>query len=218
MRHSPTTLVKVENLNISTPRGRHLFLDLNAEISHDHIAMIGRNGVGKTTLLEILSGKVARSEVVLNTQPYLVPQDLPDSSRTIRFARKHLTKAELASAGLHSKLLSQNACSPGEQRRLQLLVARKAQPELLILDEPTSDLDEQGMDWLSDWLSNWSRGLVLVSHSHLLLRQFQHFFVIAESGCRYLAGGFKEVERFFDEEALRTINGHWSCFKCNPNI
>jgi ATPase subunit of ABC transporter with duplicated ATPase domains len=203
MRPFTATLVEVANLDVSTPSGRQLFLDLNVELSHDPVAMIGRNGVGKTTLLKILSGEVVRSEVVLHTVPYLVPQDLGPTSSTIRLARELLSKAELADAGLPLELLSQDACSPGEQRRLHLLAARQARPELLILDEPTSDLDEQGIDWLRHWLSKWSQGLVLVSHNRPLLRQFQHFFVIAESGCRYLSSGFKEVESFLVEEGLR---------------
>jgi len=203
MRPFPATLVEVENLNVSTPHGRQLFLDLNVEISRDPVAMIGRNGVGKTTLLKILSGEVDRSEVVLHTVPYLVPQVLGAASTTIRLARKLLSKVELAEAGLPWDLLSQDACSPGEQRKLHLLAARQASPELLILDEPTSDLDEQGIDWLRHWLSEWSKGLILVSHNRMLLRQFQHFFVIAEFGCRYLSGEFKKVESFLEEEGLR---------------
>lgn len=203
MSRHPATLVKVESLDVSTPLGRQLFQDLNVEISHDQAAMIGRNGVGKTTLLKILAGEVDRSEVVLHTAPCLVPQDLGSPSGTLRLARKLLSEADLADAGLSSDVLLQDACSPGEQRKLHLLAARKAWPELLILDEPTSDLDEHGIDWLRCWLSKWSRGLLLVSHNRMLLRQFQHFFVIAESGCRYLSGGLKEVENFLETEGLR---------------
>ena len=203
MSLSQSTLVKVENLDVSTPSGRQLFQDLNMEISHDQVAMIGRNGVGKTTLLKILAGEVDRPEVVLHTAPYFVPQELGSSSESIRLARKLFSPAELADAGLPSNLHLQDACSPGEQRKLHLLAARKAQPELLILDEPTSDLDEHGIDWLMSWLSKWTRGLLLVSHNRMLLRQFQHFFVIAESGCRYLSGGFNEVEDCLETEGLR---------------
>lgn len=203
MSRYPATLVKAENLDVSTPHGRQLFQNLNVEFSHDQVAMIGRNGVGKTTLLKILAGEIVRSEVVLHTAPYFVPQDLGDTSETIRFARKKLSGAELTDAGLSFDVLLQDACSPGEQRKLHLLAARKARPELLILDEPTSDLDEDGIDWLRGWLSEWSRGLLLVSHNRMLLRQFEHFFVIAESGCRYLSGGFKEVENCLETEGHR---------------
>ena len=203
MSLSPTTLVKVKSLDVCTPGGRQLFQDLNVEISHDQVAMIGRNGVGKTTLLKILAGEVDRHEVVLSTVPYFVPQELGPTSGTISLARKWFNGGELADAGLSSDLLLQDACSPGEQRKLHLLAARKARPELLILDEPTSDLDEQGIDWLVRWLSKWQRGLLLVSHNRMLLRQFQNFFVIAESGCRYLSGGLKEVKACLETEGLR---------------
>ncbi|TWU40248.1 ABC transporter ATP-binding protein uup [Novipirellula aureliae] len=203
MIRSPATLVKAENLDVYTPRGRQLFQGLNVEFSHDQVAMIGRNGVGKTTLLKILAGEIVRSEIVLHTVPYLVPQDLGATSETIHLARKMLSGGELADAGLSPDVLLQDACSPGEQRKLHLLAARKARPELLILDEPTSDLDEHGIDWLRGWLSEWSQGLLLVSHNRLLLRQFQHFFLIAESGCRHLSGGFKVVENCLETEGLR---------------
>ena len=83
MSLSPTTLVKVKSLDVCTPGGRQLFQDLNVEISHDQVAMIGRNGVGKTTLLKILAGEVDRHEVVLSTVPYFVPQELGPTSGTI---------------------------------------------------------------------------------------------------------------------------------------
>ena len=204
MKHSVKTLVKVDNLCVSTACGRQIFQDLNVRIcSRDQVAMIGRNGVGKTTLLTMLAGTTERREVELHSAPFLVPQDLGESSDTLRLARDQLSESDLEDADLSADLLSQDDCSPGEQRKLQLLLARKANPELLILDEPTSDLDEQGIDWLMSWLSRWRRGLLLVCHNRKLLRLFRHFFVIAESGCRCLSGDLNEVEQFLETESDR---------------
>ncbi|WP_461509390.1 ATP-binding cassette domain-containing protein [Rhodopirellula baltica] len=203
MKRSPATLVKAENLDVCTPLGRQLFQDLNLEFSHDQVAMVGRNGVGKSTLLKILAGETERSEVVLHTTPCFVPQDLGPEMETIGLARKMLSGAELVDAGLSPDVLLQDTCSPGEQRKLQLLAARRTRSDLLILDEPTSDLDEHGVEWLRGWLSEWARGLLLVSHNRSLLRRFQHFFVIAESGCRYLSGDLQTVEDCLETEGLR---------------
>lgn len=204
MSHLPKTLVDVDNLCVSTASGRQIFQELNVQISSgDQVALIGRNGVGKTTLLTMLAGIAERREVELFTAPLLVPQDLGAASDTLWLARDQLSESDLADAGLSADLLSQGDCSPGEQRTLQLLLARKANPELLILDEPTSDLDEHGIDWLMSWVSEWRRGLLLVSHNRKLLRLFEHFFVIAESGCRYLSGDLDEVEQFLETESDR---------------
>ncbi len=203
MRRNSTTLVRAENLDVFTPTGRPLFRGLNVEIGYDQVAIIGRNGVGKSTLLRILTGEVERPEVQLNTAAYLVPQELGASSDSIRAARSVLSHKDLAEANLPIQLLSQDACSPGEQRSLHLLAALKAQPELLVLDEPTSDLDEEGIDWLLGWLSKWSYGLVVASHHRTLLRHFDHFFVIAESGCKYLSGGLEQVEGYLEQEERR---------------
>ena len=203
MSHASAMLVKTAGLDVTTPQGRPLFQDLSMEIPQDKVAMIGRNGVGKTSLLRILAGEIVRPEVILNTSPWFVRQNLGCPGKSLQLARKTLNGTELMEAGLSPDVLRQDACSPGEQRKLHLLMARTARPELLILDEPTSDLDEHGIDWLRGWLAEWSRGLLLVSHHRTLLRQFQHFFVIAESGCRYVSGDLKQVEECLETDAIR---------------
>ncbi len=92
------------------------------------------------------------------------------------------------------------ALSRGEMRKIHLLAALLERPELLLVDEPTEDLDARGVAWLRGWLPRWGGGLVVVSHDRRLLRHFQHFFVLAESGCRYLPGSFAEVEEALERE------------------
>ncbi len=85
------------------------------------------------------------------------------------------------------------AASPGERQRRRLETARDARPDLLLLDEPTRDLDAGQHRLALDWVSRWRGGLLVVSHDRRVLRTFDQFFVVAESGCRHLAGAFDDL-------------------------
>lgn len=165
---------------------RLLFSDLNLCLGRDQVALVGRNGVGKSTLLQLLSGETRpyQGSVTRRGEVVLVPQQIP--------------------AGPDS---------PGRRRQERLREARSSGADLLLLDEPTQDLDQGAVDWLRDWLSTWRGGLLVASHDRRLLDDFQHFFVMAESGCRYVSGTFEhleqELERGFqagEERYLQRLN------------
>lgn len=152
---------------------RLLFSDLNLSLSNDRVALIGRNGVGKSTLLELLSGDSpsAPGAVTRRGQVTFVPQTLPSPSQ-----------------------------SPGQQRKETLKQALSSSADLLLLDEPTQDLDQGTVAWLRSRLESWDRGLLVATHDRRLLRDFQHFFVMAESGCRYLRGSIEHLEQELERE------------------
>lgn len=165
---------------------RLLFSELNFSLGKDKVALVGRNGMGKSTLLQILNQEARpfQGEVTRRGQVVLVPQRLPVGTD-----------------------------SPGRVRQERLREALSSGADLLLLDEPTQDLDEAAVDWLLGWLSTWQGGLLVASHDRRLLEGFQHFFVMAESGCRYVPGSFahleQELERSFqtgEERYLRRLN------------
>ena len=144
--------------------------------------------------------------------PVLVRQDV-DVDEAERVARGLVERAveetgfaralarEAAEAGLRPlEQLVGVRPSRGEARKILLLAARLSEAELLLLDEPTEDLDEAGIAWLRRWLQGWDRGVIVVSHHRGLLRGFECFFVVAESGCRYFGGTFEALERSLAEE------------------
>jgi ATPase subunit of ABC transporter with duplicated ATPase domains len=161
-------LLEAHALTIEAPGGRTLVRELSLRLGRERVAVVGRNGVGKSTLLEVLAGQreARRGRVVNRGHLLLVPQDLG----------REVATNELPGA------------SPGERRRRLLASALEARPDLLLLDEPTSDLDASGIDWLVGRLGRWRDGLLVVSHERALLRTFSRFLVVAEAGCRYVEG------------------------------
>ncbi|WP_147803860.1 Vga family ABC-F type ribosomal protection protein [Alkalicoccus halolimnae] len=122
-----------------------LLLDIdNLQINpNDRIGLVGRNGCGKTTLLQIINGEVVpeKGTIMKNTSSELLPQLKPTDT----------TK------------------SGGEitQDYIQQTLNRKA--ELLLADEPTTNLDTDHIEWLEKKLGEWQGAFLLVSHDRTLL-------------------------------------------------
>ncbi len=164
----------VSAATIRAPGGRLLFDGLDLRLTREHVALVGRNGVGKSTLLAVLAGAMN-----------------PSSGRVHVSARVHfVAQAVDARAGAHSV----QHLSRGQKRRVALEQARSSEAEVLLLDEPTEDLDEEGVAWLRSWLPRWPGCVVVASHDRRLLGDFQHFFVASESGCRHFAGTLGDLE------------------------
>jgi len=209
-------LLKVKGLDVDTPAGRPLFRDLNLSLGYEQVAIIGRNGVGKSTLIEILSQQLepTRGQVVTCYDTVLVYQELSkykiNTTRglwpSVIFSDVNISKAnledEFKAIGLRpvSEIFNSEDLSNGELRKLYLLAAKFKYPKLLLLDEPTEDLDEVGILWLQDCLINWSDGLLVISHERRILQHFSHFFIVTESGCRYFNGNLSQLEKILEEE------------------
>jgi ATPase subunit of ABC transporter with duplicated ATPase domains len=145
-----------------------LFDRLDLRIDREHVALVGRNGVGKSTLLAVLAG-IAE----------------PDTGRVIARGQRHF----IAQADERSQPLSH-----GELRRAALHNARDSGAQILLLDEPSEHLDEGAVAWLRAWLNAWHGCLIVATHDRRLLKDFRHFFVVSESGCRYFFGTLAELD------------------------
>lgn len=209
-----SALLEVSGLHVATPEGRSLFRDLTMRLGREQAAVVGRNGVGKSTLLAFLTGRRSPTlgTVIARTTLRLVPQlvcaedarraaiRMRDRAYDDRTFHRQLSR-ELSAAGLCPlEQWDRRSYTPGESRKLLLLSAKLARPGLLLLDEPTDDLDEVGIDWLCRWSRAWREGLLVVSHDRRLLGQFQHFFIVAESGCRYVPGTITTVLRTLEQQ------------------
>jgi ATP-binding cassette subfamily F protein uup len=179
------------------------------------IGLVGENGAGKSTLLRLVtgeleptSGRVKRGQTVrvaaLSQQ--LVELDHIASERVSTVLKRYgtvtlangseLTPAHvLERLGLGSSLLKTQvgSLSGGQRRRLQLLLVLLDQPNVLVLDEPTNDLDTDMLTALEDLLDAWPGTLLVVSHDRYLLeRVTDDQFAVIDGGLRHLPGGIDE--------------------------
>lgn len=158
--------------------------------SGERVGIIGRNGVGKTSLLNIIagidspdSGTVARSREArfeyLNQQPDFHRGDTALQAVSAAYNPEHgmlepwelETRARrfLGKLGIHNPEVDVHTMSGGQRKRVAIARALMSEPDLLILDEPTNHLDADSVQWLQDELSNSPRALLLVTHDRYFL-------------------------------------------------
>lgn len=156
----------------------------------DRVGFIGPNGVGKTTLLKLLLGELERDSGNVKLNPAVQITYLDQTRETLR--PKDTLWEALAPQGGDSLMVQGKqrhvaayardflfkpdqlrqpvaALSGGERNRLTLAIALAQSTDVLVLDEPTNDLDMQTLDLLEDMLLNFEGTLILVSHDRAFL-------------------------------------------------
>jgi ATP-binding cassette subfamily F protein uup len=167
----------------------------------ERIAIIGRNGTGKSTLLQILSGDLQPDSGLVLRQPGTrvarLVQDVPLSTdRTVadvvgeglgaldahdEWQRHHqadmvMTRLALPPAAIVDSL------SGGWKRRVLLARALVGQPDLLLLDEPTNHLDIEAITWLESFLAEYRGAVVFVTHDRAFLERLATRIVELDRG------------------------------------
>ncbi|MFM7379599.1 MAG: ABC-F family ATP-binding cassette domain-containing protein [Bacteroidota bacterium] len=184
---------------------RHLIQDFTYNfVKGDRVGIIGRNGLGKSTLLNLITGQLRPDggEVEKGEQTvfgyykqenlaYKPGQTVLDRVREVTDHIKLSTGREISAADYLNRFLfppkqqhdKVDKLSGGEKRRLQLLLVLIAQPNFLIMDEPTNDLDLVSLQVLEDFLEKFKGCLLLVSHDRYFMdRIVDHLLVFEGEG------------------------------------
>ncbi|WP_282004474.1 ABC-F family ATP-binding cassette domain-containing protein [Propioniciclava sinopodophylli] len=188
----------------------------------ERTGILGVNGAGKSTLLKLIdgslaptSGRVKRGKTIqvatLSQQLGGLEEHLDEPVRVMvgrlrtsytfgagSRAQEMTPSMLLERLGFSSAQLSTpiRDLSGGQQRRLQLLLILLAQPNVLILDEPTNDLDTDMLAALEDLLDSWPGTLIVVSHDRYFLeRVTDHQYAVMDAHLRHLPGGVDEYLR-----------------------
>jgi ATP-binding cassette subfamily F protein uup len=198
----------------------------------ERIALLGRNGEGKTTLLRLLSGEVQPDSGEILRQAGLrvgyLPQEVPRNMRgqvhevvaeglaahqkssgeweLATQVEQVLTRAGLDGAAEFAEL------SAGNKRRVLLARAMVIQPDVLLLDEPTNHLDIDAIKWLEDQLTRFTGTLFFVTHDRAFLRSTARRII--ELDRSRLRDWTCDYETFLvrRDEYLRDEKNQWAAF------
>ena len=193
----------------------------------ERTGILGVNGAGKSTLLGLVAGTVEPTEgrvkrgktVQVRTLTQRIDELEPHWNDPVRTVINGLRTsytfgtgskaAELTPGQLLERLGFTSAqlstpvkdLSGGQQRRLQLLLVLLDQPNVLILDEPTNDMDTDMLAAIEDLLDSWPGTLLVVSHDRYFLeRVTDQQYAVLRGHLRHLPGGIDEYLRLRDLE------------------
>lgn len=198
--------------NLSFSYGPDVYLDhftYNFQ-RFERVGIVGKNGTGKSTFLNILTGNVPEdgqlSGIIergesLKIGYYRQSGMKFDEEQTVlqTVNDTHLLGQFLFRHDMFNTKVSK--LSGGERRRLYLMTILMQNPNLLILDEPTNDLDIVTLDVLEEYLKEFKGSLIIVSHDrHFLDRLVEHLFIFCGNGVvKDFIGSYSEYHDYIKE-------------------
>ncbi|XP_033732268.1 ATP-binding cassette sub-family F member 1-like [Pecten maximus] len=201
------------NVNFWYKKSEILFKNLDFGIDmNSRIAIVGPNGVGKSTFLKLLTqeldpvnGEVRKNHRVrigkydqhsgdqLNSDESAVEYLQRLFNLPVQESRKMLGKFGLAS---HAHTIKISNLSGGQKSRVALADLSCRAPDVLILDEPTNNLDIESIDALADAINAYKGGVIIVSHDERLIRETDcQLWVVEDQSVNEIDGGFDDYRR-----------------------
>ena len=210
-------VVDIEDVSYSTPDGNKIFDDITLRLGPgDRIGLVGANGAGKTTLIGLITGALkpsqGRIKIGKTVKFATLSQDIKEldefgDERIFQMIKREKTtflvgKKEIGTGQLVEQLGFDSAqlqtpisdLSGGQRRRFQLLRLLFTEPNVLILDEPTNDLDTDMLAAMEDLLDTWPGTMIVVSHDRYLLERVtdQQYAILGDGKVRHLTRGIDQ--------------------------
>ena len=214
--------IKISNVSFRyEDSSNHIFNNLNLDLDSSwKLGLVGRNGRGKTTFLNLLQGKlVGRGEIQTNLNFSYYPIRIKDPANItlyelqdqIMFEQWKLER-ELNLMHVDSNLIWQsfNTLSGGEQTKILLALSFIDENSFPLIDEPTNHLDEESRQEICKYLTKHHKGYIVVSHDRNFLNQVtDHVLAIENTEIHLYQGNYATYEQIKEarDEFNREKNG-----------
>jgi ATP-binding cassette subfamily F protein 1 len=217
-------ILGLHNVTFAYSGQKPLFVNTDFGIDmNSRVAIVGPNGVGKSTFLKLLTGDLdpQQGEVRKNHRlrigrfdqhsgEHLTAEETPSEYLMRLFdlpyekARKQLGTFGLAS---HAHTIKMKDLSGGQKARVALAELCLNAPDVLILDEPTNNLDIESIDALAEAINEYSGGVIIVSHDERLIRETEcALYVIEDQTINEVDGDFDDYRKELLESLGEVIN------------
>lgn len=204
--------ILIQNLS-KDYEGKTVFENINGSVDEgDRIGLIGANGIGKTTLVKIISGRETASGGSISISPSRVKisylsQSLNEYNEEEFYKNfdKHSTdlKRLMQQIGIEEESLERQAdtLSGGEKTKLMLSDALLKDSDLLILDEPTNHLDIESISFLEKIINRLKKTIIIISHDRYFLdRTVNKVWELSRSELREYSGNYRNYKEQKENE------------------
>jgi len=207
------SMIRLENMTFQYEKDKELFKNVTLNINRqDRIAVVGRNGTGKTTFLKLISGKIGSIDGAIMHNPQLkigyfmqeleglsidgtiISEIMEIPEMTVSKARTILACFLFSGDDVYKRI---NQLSMGEKCRVAFVKLYFSEANLLVLDEPTNFLDIVAREQIEEALSVYPGAIVTVSHDPYLLRKVSNrVFKIEKGNLIDYKGSYQEWETY----------------------
>ncbi|MDP7319265.1 MAG: ABC-F family ATP-binding cassette domain-containing protein [Bacteriovoracaceae bacterium] len=204
-------ILNAKNLTFNYPSSPLLFSHINLSLkNNDRVAIIGKNGKGKSTLLSVLAGVLQPVEGNIQYHPSTTIGHFAQTNTKKLSDEATILEEIMASSNDLTQTQARNICgsllfseeksekkikvlSGGERNRVLLGKIMATKTNLLLLDEPTNHLDMEAIEILQKELNNYKGAVILVTHNESLLRKIAtRLIIFHKNGAEFFEGTYDD--------------------------
>lgn len=197
-------MLKINIQKLKKYYGSRLLLDIEdlSIYQNDKIGIVGVNGVGKTTLLEIISNNINYDSGDLFIDKNIIIKYIPQLGDPIskKISEKYASIFQIDN--IWSKSMS-----GGEKTRFKLADGLDSNPDILLVDEPTNNLDIDGIELITNSFKEYNGTLLVVSHNRYFLDEVCNKILEIENGkCKIYNGNYSKYIKLKELELIKDTN------------